>query len=150
MAVNTPTQTVLYTLEQAIKAYRRLCQQNLDGVKANLTVDQALTLIVLDKHPDLSQQQLAGLVFKDKASLTRIIELLVQKGLLSRAIHPTDRRKFDLHLTAQGQLTLGQLAGTIERNQQTALAGLSEDELARFDATLQKIIANCSPSNPCA
>lgn len=150
MAVNTPTQTALYSLEQAIKAYRKLCQQNLDKVQDNLTVDQALVLIVLDKHPNLSQQQIADLVFKDKASLTRIIELLVQKGLLTRAIHPTDRRKFDLHITPPGRHTLANLADTIQLNQRTALAGLTADELAQFYSTLQKIIANCTTPNPCA
>ena len=150
MIANVPPQTVLYTLEQAIKAYRKLCQQNIDQVMPTLTVDQALTLMVLNKHPALSQQQVAELVFKDKASITRIIELLVQKGLLSRAMHPTDRRKFDLSLTAAGQHTLAQLAGTIELNQRTALQGLDEAELAQFRATLQKIIANCASPNPCA
>ena len=90
MIANVPSHTVLYPLEQAIKAYRKLCQQNIDQVMPTLTVDQALTLMVLNKHPALSQQQVAELVFKDKASITRIIELLVQKGLLSRAMHPTD------------------------------------------------------------
>lgn len=145
-----PTQSVLYTLEQAIKGYRRLCQQNIDKVMPNLTVDQALALVVLANHPALSQQQIAELVFKDKASITRIIELLVQKGLVSRAIHPTDRRKFDLHLTAAGQHTLAGLAGTIQLNQQTALHGLTEEELAQFHATLLKIIANCTPASSCA
>ena len=144
MTINTPTQTVLYTLEQAIKAYRRLCQQNIDRVIDKLTVDQALILIVLDKHPALSQQQIADLVFKDKASLTRIIELLVQKSLLTREIHATDRRKFELHLTAQGHHTLDQLTDTILLNQRTALAGLTEEEIAQFHTTLQKIIANCT------
>jgi DNA-binding MarR family transcriptional regulator len=150
MFVDTPTRTVLYTLEQALKAYRKRCQHNLDQVAGNLTVDQALVLIVLDKYPTLSQHQMAELVFKDKASLTRIIELLVQKGLLTRALHPTDRRKFALQLTASGQHTLAQLAPTIQLNQQTALAGLSDDELAQFHGTLQKIIANCTLPHPCA
>ncbi|GAB2465968.1 hypothetical protein GCM10011375_33540 [Hymenobacter qilianensis] len=150
MTIDTPTQTVLYTLEQAIKTYRRLCQQNIDRVVDKLTVDQALILIVLDKHPALSQQQIAELVFKDKASLTRIIELLVQKGLLTRGMHSADRRKFELHLTPQGQHTLAQLTDTILLNQRTALAGLSEEELVQFHSTLQKIIANCSTPAPCA
>ncbi|GAA4041483.1 MarR family winged helix-turn-helix transcriptional regulator [Hymenobacter glaciei] len=144
MPAKPPSNSVLYTLEQAIKGYRKLCQQNIDKVMDNLTVDQGLTLLVMDKHPDLSQQQVADLTFKDKASITRIIELLVQKGLVSRAIHPTDRRKFDLHLTEAGRSTLAQLADTIALNQRTALQGLSQEELAQFEATLQKIIANCT------
>ena len=147
MPLSNPTKTALYTLEQAIKTYRKLCQQNLDQVVDNLTVDQALTLIVLDKYPALNQQQLADLVFKDKASLTRIIELLVQKSLVSRAIHPTDRRKFELHLTTAGQRILMQLAGTIALNQRTALQGLNTAELAQFETTLLKIIANCTVPN---
>jgi DNA-binding MarR family transcriptional regulator len=150
MIVDTPTQTVLYTLEQAIKAYRKLCQHNLDAVTSDITVDQALTLIVLDKHPALSQQQIAELVFKDKASITRIIELLIQKGLLTRETHPTDRRKFALSLTAQGKHILAHLGNTILLNQQTALAGLEETELRQFHQTLQKIIANCVVPPSCA
>lgn len=150
MIVDTPTQTVLYTLEQAIKAYRRLCQQNIDQVAANLTVDQALALVVLQKYPALSQHEIADLVFKDKASITRILDLLVKKGLIDRAIHPTDRRKFALSITAQGQHAIVQLSDTIGLNQRTALAGLSEQELTQFHLTLQKIIANCTPLTPCA
>ncbi|TGD83059.1 MarR family winged helix-turn-helix transcriptional regulator [Hymenobacter wooponensis] len=150
MIVDTPTQTVLYTLEQAIKAYRKLCQHNLDAVAGDITVDQALTLIVLDKHPSLNQQQIAELVFKDKASITRIIELLIQKGLLTRELHPTDRRKFALSITAQGKHILARLSDTILLNQQTALAGLEQAELQQFHQTLQKIIANCVAPPPCA
>jgi len=143
MPRDTPKQTVLYTAEQAVKVYRRLCQQNIDRVMDNLTVDQGLALMVLNSHPALSQQQLAELVFKDKASITRIIELLVQKALLARTEHPTDRRKSALSLTDRGRQTLAQLSDTIQLNQQTALQGVSEAELAQLDATLRKIIANC-------
>ncbi|RZK28241.1 MAG: MarR family transcriptional regulator [Hymenobacter sp.] len=144
MPHDIPQQTVLYTAEQAVKVYRRLCQQNIDQVMANLTVDQGLALMVLNSHPALSQQRLAELVFKDKASITRIIELLVQKALLARTEHPTDRRKSALRLTDQGRQTLAQLSDTIQLNQRTALQGVSEAELAQFDATLRKIIANCT------
>ncbi|WP_035567440.1 MarR family winged helix-turn-helix transcriptional regulator [Hymenobacter sp. IS2118] len=144
MIVDTPTQTVLYSLEQAIKAYRKLCQRNISQVMADLTVDQGLALMVLNQHPTLNQHEIAELVFKDKASITRIIELLVQKGFVDRAMHATDRRKFELRITAKGRDTIAQLGGTIQLNQQTALAGLPDEELARFYATLQKIIANCS------
>lgn len=150
MIVDTPTQTVLYTLEQAIKSYRRLCQQNISKVVADITVDQALALIILDKHPSLSQHEIAELIFKDKASITRIIELLVKKSLIIRAIHPTDRRKFELRITAQGRQTIAQLADTISLNRQTALAGLTEAELAQFYGLLQRIIVNCTTPNPCA
>ncbi|RTQ47770.1 MarR family transcriptional regulator [Hymenobacter gummosus] len=148
MQPDPPQPTVLYTLEQTIKAYRRLCQQNIDQVITDLTVDQGLTLMVLSNYPALSQQRLAELVFKDKASITRIIELLVQKGLLARAAHPTDKRKSDLRITDGGRQTLARLSPTIQLNQQTALQGLSAAELAQFDATLRKILANCSPAQP--
>lgn len=144
MPVDIPTQSVLYTLEQAIKAYRRLCQHNVDAVMDDLTVDQALTLLILDKHPELSQLQLAELVFKDKASISRILDLLIKKNLLTRHLHPTDRRKFALHITAQGRNILAYLGDTIRLNQRTALAGLTEAELQQFHQVLLKIIGNCA------
>ena len=150
MLVDTPTQTALYSLEQAIKAYRKLCQQNIAQVMDDLTVDQALTLIVLDKHPALSQQEIAELVFKDKASMTRIIELLVKKDFIVRAMHSVDRRKYELRISAKGRHAIAALTDTIRLNQQTALAGLTDAELTQFFATLQKIIANCTTPTPCA
>lgn len=144
MKVNTPTETVLYTIEQAIKTYRKFCQINIAKKIEDITVDQTLTLILIHKYPKLNQKELAGLVFKDYASITRIIELLVKKGYLERTINEADRRRFKLAITNKGNKVIEELTPTIEYNRNTALAGLSDNDLLQLQSTLEKIISNCT------
>lgn len=143
MKKNNPTGTVLYTIEKTIKEYRKVSQKKISQVVSDITVDQCLVLIILDKNSVYSQKEIAELIFKDNASITRIIELMVQKNYLLRKTHESDRRKFNLELTEKGKNTIELLTPIIHNNRQNALAGLSLDEIELLENLLTKIIANC-------
>ncbi|HAS40541.1 MAG TPA: MarR family transcriptional regulator [Microscillaceae bacterium] len=146
MGFDTPTQTVLYSIEQAIKEYRKFCQKNISEVISDITVDQGLVLIIIDKNPKMTQKEMAELVFKDYASMTRMIDLMVKKGYLKRLINEEDRRRFLLEITTKGKEALEKLQPTIEYNRNTALKGLSATEILQLYNSLQKIITNCQES----
>jgi DNA-binding MarR family transcriptional regulator len=143
MNIKNPTGTVLYLIEQAIKEYRKVSQRNITKIVNDITVDQCLVLIILNKDKKISQNELANLIFKDNASITRMIELMVKKEYLNRTIHKEDRRKFNLELTEKGKKTIELLDPVILINRETALNGLSLEEINLLDKTLNKIIANC-------
>jgi DNA-binding MarR family transcriptional regulator len=143
MEINNPTGTVLYSIEQAIKEYRKVAQRNIAKIVKDITVDQCLILIILDKDAKISQNELANLVFKDNASITRMIELMVKKEYLSRTIHKEDRRKFSLEITEKGKNTLELVSPIVQINRETALNGLSLEEINLLNKTLNKIITNC-------
>lgn len=143
MIFDTPTHGVLYLLEEAIKEYRRFCQQQIEAVIPDITVDQCLVLIVLDKKPYLSQKEIATLIFKDAASVTRMIDLMVRNGFLDRTMNTRDRRKFNLCITSKGRRALRKLEPAIRLNRETALQGFSEKETTELYRSLQKIIQNC-------
>lgn len=143
MKLENPTGTALYSIEKAIKEYRKLAQKNISEVVNDITVDQCLILIILNGNKDIAQNELASLVFKDNASITRMVELMVKKEYLSRTIHPEDRRKFNLEITSKGVKTLELIQPVIQKNRKTALDGLSLEEIALLDKTLNKIISNC-------
>ncbi|SFC44773.1 DNA-binding transcriptional regulator, MarR family [Flexibacter flexilis DSM 6793] len=143
MDIKNPTGTVLYSIEQAIKEYRKIAQKNISKIVKDITIDQCLVLIILDKDATISQKELARLVFKDEASITRMIELMVKKEYLIRTIHTEDRRKFNLEITQKGAATLELISPVIALNRETALHGFSLEEIALLDKMLQKIITNC-------
>lgn len=143
MDINNPTGTVLYSIEQAIKEYRKVAQRNIAKIVKDITVDQCLVLIILNKDAKISQNELANLVFKDNASITRMIELMVKKEYLSRTIHKEDRRKFSLEITEKGKNTLELVNPIVQINRETALNGLSLEEINLLNKTLNKIITNC-------
>ena len=146
MKQKNPTGTVLYTIEQAIKEYRKVCQKNIQKVVSDITVDQCLVLIILNGNAGISQIEIARLIFKDNASITRIIELMVNKDYLLREQDQTDKRKFRLLLTEKGKKTIVLLTPVFNLNRITALDGLSPDEIALLDKLLHKIISNCKIS----
>lgn len=55
MNVKNPTGTVLYLIEKAIKEYRKISQKNITKIVKDITVDQCLVLIILNKNTEISQ-----------------------------------------------------------------------------------------------
>ena len=143
MNIKNPTGTVLYLIEQAIKDYRKVSQKNISKIVKDITIDQCLVLIILNQNAKISQNELANLIFKDNASITRMIELMVKKDYLNRTIHKEDRRKFNLETTEKGKKTIKLIDPIIKINRKTALNGLSLEEIYLLDKTLNKIITNC-------
>jgi MarR family transcriptional regulator for hemolysin len=134
---------LFYTLENAIKAYRQFAQRQITSQGFNITVDQWLVLKTIEETPGQTQHQVAEKVFKDVASLTRIIELLVNKGYLERAPHGNDRRRFKVTLTAGAKDLLARIQPVIEHNRLTALQGFSAGQSEQFRQMLASIIQNC-------
>lgn len=143
MKEQNPTKTVLYSIEHAIKEYRKISQKNIEKVVSDITVDQCLVLIILNENNNVSQIEIAKLIFKDNASITRIIELMVKKDYLTRETNSLDKRKTKLEITDKGKKTIELLTPVIHLNRKTALDGLSLEEINMLDKILDKIITNC-------
>lgn len=146
MKFDTPTSTVLYSIEETIKAYRRLSQQNISRIVPKITVDQALILIIIDRE-DKTQSEIADLIFKDYASMTRIIKLMIDKNYLTKTIDDADKRKAELKITQSGKEIIEKLNPVIIKNREIALNTLSERELQQLFKILNKITQNCKTNS---
>ncbi|RSC92651.1 MarR family winged helix-turn-helix transcriptional regulator [Tenacibaculum singaporense] len=143
MRFNTPTTTVLYSIDETIKAYRKLSQHNISQVVPDITVDQALILLLLENN-DKTQTEIADLVFKDYASMTRIVKLMISKNYLIKTTDRKDKRKAKLEITDQGKEIIKKLSPIIQKNRQTALNNVSNEELEQLYKILKKITKNCN------
>ena len=132
-----------YSLEKAIKSYRQFAQRNMMKNGFDLTIDQWLVLKAITDNPAWTQHEIAEAAFKDFASVTRIIEILVKKQYLIRAIHSVDRRRFNLTPTKKAILNSAAMQPITESNRKTALNGISKDEVIVLQKYLTKIIENC-------
>jgi DNA-binding MarR family transcriptional regulator len=138
---------IFYSLDKAIRSYRRMAQANIDRAGLDITIDQWLVLQVLLEHDDLTQNEIAERVFKDQASVARILALLVKRGLLSAVPLPHDGRRTKLRVTRQGKQMLAAIQPIVLGNRAVALAGISEEELAMMRDVLEQIAANCQPTS---
>lgn len=132
-----------YMIDKAIRTYRNYAQKRLREHGYKITIDQWLIIKAILEHPGISQQELAAKAFKDNASVTRIIELLVKAKYLEREVNQADRRKSHLHVTDSGKLIIGKVQHLILENRKVTLSGVSANELEILNSALLKIIDNC-------
>lgn len=136
-------EVLFYTLDKSIKVYRKFAQNQILENGYDITIDQWLVLKTLQENKNLSQNQIAELVFKDFASITRIIELLVKKKYVKREINSTDRRKFELEITKKGNEIIENIYPIVLKNRKQALNGLTDKEIKNLKVQLEKLIINC-------
>ncbi|NPD47294.1 MarR family winged helix-turn-helix transcriptional regulator [Lentimicrobium sp. S6] len=142
--MKTPKQTIFYSIEKTIKEYRKFVLKRIQEKFKDITVDQALLIQFLNDNPSLSQSEIAKLIFKDNASITRMIELMVKNKYLKRSTDINDRRKYKIELTEYAQKILGELNNIISSNREIALKGINDDEIKNIEKTLSRIIENCN------
>ena len=135
---------LFYVMEKTIKSYRQFAQRNINMLNGTITVDQWLVLKTLSDNPNIAQKEIAEKVFKDHASITRIIDLLVKKGMLKKLPFPEDLRRSTLHLTPLGMRTWQDLMPVILMNRAHALDGLDIQEIKILRNLLEKITINCT------
>jgi DNA-binding MarR family transcriptional regulator len=137
---------LFYSLDKAIRSYRRMAQANIDRAGLDITIDQWLVLQVLLEHDDLTQQEIAERVFKDQASVARMLALLIKRDLLSAVPLPHDGRRTRLRVTQKGHTMLDTVQPIVLGNRAVALAGISAPDLAVLQQVLERIALNCAPA----
>ena len=107
-----------------------------------LTPEQFMLIDLLWNHGEMSQQQLADMMQKDKNSVTKLVDAIERKGFVVRKQNINDRRSNTLVLTEKAnQLKPGAKQKGISILDEM-LTGISQDELKGFLETLRKLNAN--------
>lgn len=134
---------IFYSIDKAIRTYRQYAQHQLKKNGFSITVDQWLVIKCLIENPEITQVELAERIFKDNASVTRIIGLLVKAKYLSRRISKTDRRRSNLTVTELGIQTIEAVDRIVLVNRSNALNGISEEDIAVARKVMLAITENC-------
>ena len=134
---------IFYNIDKAIRAYRNYAQRQLKAHGFTITIDQWLIIKAILENPGITQNEIGDLVFKDNASVTRIIDLMVKSDYITRQVHPDDRRKTNLNVTDSGKEVIRKVQNIVEKNRKTALNGVTRDELEVMYSALLKISENC-------
>ncbi|WP_439505206.1 MarR family winged helix-turn-helix transcriptional regulator [Sediminibacterium sp.] len=126
----------------ASTAVARRLQKNFRNAGLEITIEQWSVLYHLWKEDGLSQQELCNRTFRDKPSITRLIDNLEKQHLVKRVASPTDRRINLVQLTDAAK-DLQQI--TIDLANQTmaeALVGVDKKDIDTVKAVFQKVYDN--------
>ncbi len=143
-AVSRLEETIFYKMDKTMKSYRQFAQNNIKANAMDITIDQWLILKTIMDNPDMSQKEIAHQVFKDHASVTRMIELLVKRKYLERSFNDMDRRRYNLELTRDGIQICDSLLPVIYSNREQALRDISDTDIKTLWNIMDKITSNCS------
>jgi len=100
---------------------------------------QWIVLFRLRKQEGLSQVDLAEVLELQPISLVRLLDRLVEQGLLERRHDPKDRRANRLHLTAKGRQLVDDLDGLSSTILSDVLRDVSDDAIETSFVTLRNI-----------
>ncbi|MBK6986339.1 MAG: MarR family transcriptional regulator [Bacteroidetes bacterium] len=134
---------LFYYIEKAIKSYRQFAQRELKNAGLSITVDQWLTLNYLNENPQITQKELAEAIFKDTASITRIIDLLVTAKYIKRNINKEDKRKSNLSITNLGLEIIDKASPIVNNYRNQALKGIGIAKEDHVKMVMKTIIKNC-------
>lgn len=126
-------------------AGRRLSQLlSLHFQPYDITTEQWTVLNRLAEQDGITQKDLAHRAEKDQTNITRILDQLQRKGLVERRPNSVDRRSFLTFITDKGK-SLNQVLLPIESQVvNSAMDGLSKEDMERLRAALILITRNAN------
>src|ERR1044072_4293612 len=136
------TNPSFFKLDATLKKIRNYWQQTFDAHQKDITVDQWLLLENLYKHKKITHNELARYTSKDITTVSRIIELMVKKGLVQREGAVTDRRKVYLQLTAPGIEKYKEVRPLVLEMRKTGWKDLTEKDFLELTRILDVIYHN--------
>jgi DNA-binding MarR family transcriptional regulator len=103
-----------------------------------LTSMQALTLLLISDDQPRPMNSLGKLYDCDASNVTGIIDGLEQKGLVSRLVHPSDRRIKIIKLEPAGKKLRLIIASKLSSDSNQLFRGLDDEEIGQFAQLIHK------------
>ena len=98
-------------------------------------------LMLIQAHEAESQQQVVRRLGIDRTTMVELIDVLEDKGLVTRRPDAADRRRKVLELTPKGRTTLPRATRASDQAEQQLLAGLDESERTMLRDLMRRIAA---------
>jgi DNA-binding MarR family transcriptional regulator len=127
---------------KASTAIARRLQKKFNEAGLNLTIEQWSVLYHLWKGDGMSQQQLCHATFRDKPSITRLLDNLEKLQLVKRVDSDTDRRINLVYLTKYAQKLHEQTMSMAEETLNEALVGVESNRIEVCKEVLQIVYDN--------
>ena len=127
---------------KASTAIARRLQKKFNSAGLNLTIEQWSVLYHLWKEDGKSQQQLCKATFRDKPSITRLVDNLEKLNLVKRVPSDSDRRINLIFLTKNAQKLEEETMNMADETLHEALKTVSADRIDVCREVLQVVYDN--------
>jgi MarR family transcriptional regulator, transcriptional regulator for hemolysin len=123
--------------------FRVLKKRTGEQTEAKISIEQFVLLYRINLEQDeVIQNDMAGIMGKDKSSILRMIDCLENKDLVRRVVNINDRRKNHIMVTKKGERVINQHLETELELMKELQEGLTENDMEMFYKVLNHIRNN--------
>lgn len=130
-------------IDRTYKVVRQDLINRFKKAGVDITPEQWVILAKLNEQ-DMYQTDLASMSFRDKPTVSRIVDLLAKKNLVERIPDKEDGRKYHVSITKKGEAMIKKATPSVDESRKVGWTDLTEDEYQSLVATLDKIFTNYS------
>ena len=127
---------------KASTAIARRLQKKFNQAGLNLTIEQWSVLYHLWKQEGISQQELCNATFRDKPSITRLVDNMEKLNLVKRVASENDRRINLIYMTKQAQKLQEETMQLAEETLNEALEMVPAEKIEICKEVLQIVYDN--------
>ena len=127
---------------KASTAIARRLQKNFKQAGVEITIEQWSVLYHLWKEDGMSQQQLGEATFRDKPSITRLVDNLEKLSLVKRVASKEDRRINMIYLTPEAKDMQEKTMELANQTLNEALVGVTNGQIEIAKEVLQQVYEN--------
>jgi len=102
-------------------------------------LEHFIILMLLSQKKIMKQNEITLDIIRNKATVTRTIDKLVNRGLVKRTVDPDDRRVNILEITGEGQALHARMERIYEHIKKKAAVDVAQEEIEKFLNAFEKI-----------
>jgi len=129
-------------LDRTVRVVRLDLLRRFKEVGADITPEQWIILSSLSKNDGQAQSELANGSFKNAPTVSRIIDLLCDKGLTVRKRFGEEKRRKKILLTEKGRETIEMVMPVVIAARKSGWEGLSDTDYEHFIRIINTIFTN--------
>ncbi len=134
------TDTIFYQIELTAKYCKLLGQQVFEKFNAGISLEEFSVLDVLSMNDALCQRDIAKLILKDRANTGKLLDILADKGYISRELTIKNNRPVKLvKITDEGMEKLNEVAEKVHQHYALVREKINNRNIAKVGALLKEL-----------
>lgn len=129
--------SIAYRITKAANNIHKNINKNLNPY--GIAIEQRATLEMIKFEENVNQTTISNLLSKDKTTISRSLNSLEKKGLITKIEIEKDKRSNKVELTQQGDLILEETAPYITSFRESLSNKLTDDEIKMFFKIMDKL-----------
>lgn len=129
-------------LDRTLKIVRQNYLKRFKEIGTELSTEQWVLIDKLRGTDGLSQTELANDTYKNPPTVSRIIDLLVKKGLVERQRFDGDRRRYKVFLTPEGNKLHAKLLPHVHELRNKSWENLNDADWSELKRILDRVDRN--------